>query len=546
MNLFSLLFRTAPGYILLANLAGLIAGITNTALIAVINVTLTRDEVPFLQLVWAFVALCLVVLISKIASQILLVRLSQGTIYNLRMRLCRRILGVPQRRLEELGPHRLLAALTDDVQTITNVLQIFHLVTINSAILIGCMAYLLWLSWPVFLAVVGFLLVGSVTYSLLGRGTMRSLTAAREEQDEMYKHFRALTDGSKELKLHRRRRQAFLTDVLEATAGSYRDHNVTGLTIFAVVATWGQLLFFVLMGLLLFALPLVYEVSAEILTGYILTILFMMSPLELFLSILPAVGRGNVAYKKVEQLGMSLAAEEAEEGEVTEVPGEPSWQRLELDAVAHEYFHEKENETWTLGPLNLRLEPGELVFLVGGNGSGKTTLAKVLIGLYAPTDGEIRLDGRPITDENREAYRQLFSVVFSDFFLFEQLLGLEAVDADDRAREYLSRLQLDHKVKIDGNRLSTTDLSQGQRKRLALLTAYLEDRPIYVFDEWAADQDPVFKEIFYRQLLPELKARGKGTLIISHDDHYYDVADRIVKLDYGQVESDRQVTQPAA
>ena len=540
MSLFSLLFRASPRYIVLASLTGLVAGVSNTSLIAVANLALTTGGSSFSSptLIWGFVGLCLVLLISKIASQVLLIRLSQGTIYNLRMRLCRRILGVPLRQLEEVGSPRLLAALTDDIQTITQVLQVFHLICINSAILIGCMIYLIWLSWPVFVAVILFLVTGSVLYSLLARGTVRSLTQARDEQDSMYKHFRALLEGAKELKLHARRRQAFLSDALEPTAQSYRRHNVTGLTIFAVVATWGQLLFFVLMGLLLFALPRAREVTPEVLTGYVLTLLFMMSPLETFLSILPVISRGNVAYKKVATLGMSLEAEGAGEDPVLAPAGKPALRSLDLVAVSHEYHNENENEVWTLGPLDLHLEPGEIVFLIGGNGSGKTTLAKLIAGLYTPKSGEIRLDGQPITDRNREHYRQFFSVVFSDFFLFEQLLGLDAPGGDDLARQYLVRLGLDHKVRIEGNRLSTTELSHGQRKRLALLTAYLEDRPFYVFDEWAADQDPAFKEIFYHRLLPELRARGKAALIISHDEHYYDAADRIVKLDYGRVESD--------
>ncbi|MFY9571046.1 MAG: ABC transporter ATP-binding protein, partial [Blastocatellia bacterium] len=107
------------------------------------------------------------------------------------------------------------------------------------------------------------------------------------------------------------------------------------------------------------------------------------------------------------------------------------------------------------------------------------------------------------------------------------------------ARDYLARLELDNKLEINDGVLSTTNLSQGQRKRLALLTAYMEDRAVYVFDEWAADQDPLFKRVFYYHLLPDLKARGKMVLVISHDDQYYHVADRIVKLEYGKIEYDR-------
>jgi putative pyoverdin transport system ATP-binding/permease protein len=175
------------------------------------------------------------------------------------------------------------------------------------------------------------------------------------------------------------------------------------------------------------------------------------------------------------------------------------------------------------------------VFLVGGNGSGKTTLAKVLAGLYAPESGEIRLNGRTVTASDREAYRQHFSVVFADFYLFERLVGLGRPDLDAQATQYLRHLRLDTKVSVTEGAFSTTELSQGQRKRLALLTAYLEDRPVYLFDEWAADQDPVFKKVFYTQLLPELKARGKTVLVISHDDRYFGMADRVIRLDYGKL-----------
>src|SRR5262249_44489961 len=148
-----------------------------------------------------------------------------------------------------------------------------------------------------------------------------------------------------------------------------------------------------------------------------------------------------------------------------------------------------------------------------------------VVGLYAPTSGEVRLNGRPLIDSDRERYRQLFSVVFSDAYVFEHLLGMKNADIGSQISAYLDRLELAQEVRVEHGKLSTTELSRGQRKRLALLTAYLEDRPIYVFDEWAADQDPRFKALFYTQLLPELKARGKAVLVISHDDRYFHVAD---------------------
>jgi putative pyoverdin transport system ATP-binding/permease protein len=215
------------------------------------------------------------------------------------------------------------------------------------------------------------------------------------------------------------------------------------------------------------------------------------------------------------------------------------FKQIDLQQATHSYQLAGEENPFTLGPIDLSLHPGELVFIVGGNGSGKSTLAKLITGLYVPDRGEIRWDGQIVDDRHREQYRQLFSTVFADFYLFDRFVGLRLVDGDAQAKMYLEKLQLTHKVAIEQGKLSTTALSQGQRKRLALLTAYLEDRPIYLFDEWAADQDPFFREIFYQQLLPELKQRGKAVLVISHDDRYFHLADRLLKLDYGKIVVDR-------
>ena len=182
------------------------------------------------------------------------------------------------------------------------------------------------------------------------------------------------------------------------------------------------------------------------------------------------------------------------------------------------------------------MRSGELIFIVGSNGSGKSTLAKLMTGLYAPQSGEILLDGLPVNETNIEWYRQHFATTFADVYLFDRYLGLEDRQLDPEIQKYLQEFQLDRKVRVTNGVLSTIDLSQGQRKRLALLTAFLEDRPIYLFDEWAADQDPAFREIFYAQMLIELKKRNKLVIVITHDDRYFHLADRILKLNYGRVE----------
>ncbi|HKW29803.1 MAG TPA: cyclic peptide export ABC transporter [Verrucomicrobiae bacterium] len=313
---------------------------------------------------------------------------------------------------------------------------------------------------------------------------------------------------------------------------------------FILAHGWSQLLFFILVGLVLFLLPALQHVNPRALTGYIVATLYLMGPLTGVLGVMAAIGRANVALEKIERLGSSLAAHSSETCLLAKPESKLDFERLELAGVTHSYHHEKDDSHFILGPMNLVFQPGELVFIVGGNGSGKSTLAKIITGLYPPEAGQLRLDGQTISNANRDDYRQLFSTVFSDFYVFETLLGLTGVNLDGRAQNYLAELHLDHKVKVRDGRLSTVDLSQGQRKRLALLTAYLEDRPFYLFDEWASDQDPQFKEIFYRQILPDLKARGKAVVIITHDDRYFCCADRVIKLDYGKLVYDRPTAEP--
>ncbi|MFB7874218.1 ATP-binding cassette domain-containing protein [Nocardia sp. NPDC056064] len=194
-----------------------------------------------------------------------------------------------------------------------------------------------------------------------------------------------------------------------------------------------------------------------------------------------------------------------------------------------------EDSGFRLGPIDLVFEPGQITFIVGGNGSGKSTLAKLITGLYVPRTGSLSLNGERIDHDNIEWYRQNSSAVFTDFHLFEDYLGFDRPGIDEEVQRYLDELQIAHKVTVRDGRLSTVDLSQGQRKRLALLTALLEDRQIYVFDEWAADQEPRFREVFYREILTELKRRGKTVIVITHDDRYFDCADQLVKLDFGLV-----------
>ncbi|MEG4812420.1 cyclic peptide export ABC transporter [Microcoleus sp. F8-D3] len=536
MNVIWLLLKASWLNVSIAILTGLISGGCSAILISLINQAISDNSNG--NLVWYFAGLAVLALVSGVISQFLLIYLSQEAVYNLRLSLSRGILSTPLRNLEELGANRLLATLTDDVGTLSNTIFLIPFLCVDIAVVIGCLTYLSTIYATVFVVVFGFLVLTIGTVQLLLNKMRKFFDLAREEQDILFKHFRSITEGIKELKLHSLRRQEFFTEELQGSADASRDYNVTALNTGAVAMGVGQLLFFMLMGLLLFILPKFVPVSTPVLSAYILTSTYLMSPFNNILQRLPALFRANTSVEKIERMGLALASQ-AEISSTVKLPDTAQWETLELNRVVHSYPGEKEDSNFILGELNLKFHPGQLVFIIGGNGSGKSTLAKLITGLYIPESGKILLDGQPITEENREWYRQHFSAIYSDFYLFERLLGMTNHDLDKQAAEYLREFHLENKVQVKDGVLSTTALSQGQRKRLALLTAYLEDRPIYLFDEWASDQDPFFRDIFYKQLLPELKRRGKTVFAISHDDRYFDLADRAIKLDYGKVEYDR-------
>jgi putative ATP-binding cassette transporter len=173
------------------------------------------------------------------------------------------------------------------------------------------------------------------------------------------------------------------------------------------------------------------------------------------------------------------------------------------------------------------VKPNELLFIVGGNGSGKSTLLKILVGLYAPETGRILLDGEIVHREDLPVYRSLFPIIFTDFHLFDRLYGLQNID-QHVVEDLLAAMRLEHVTRIEDGRFQSTDLSTGQKKRLALIVALLEHRPVLVFDEVAADQDQGFRKYFYEVLLPQLQSEGKTIVAVTHDDHYFHVANRVL------------------
>lgn len=525
------LLRRWKYLLLLAVGAGLISGLATSAIIALINRIYTKGGSEG-HVLFIFIALALLVPSTRVLAQILLTFIAQSAATELRMELSRRVVASELRCLEELGPDRLLTVLVDDVGTISTGLIGIPMLCVQIAIVIGCLFYLGWLSWAGAVGVAVFISAGMASVQLFIRSATSWFTKGREEENQLFKHLRTLIFGIKELKLHDQRREAFLNDPLASTSKRYQMHAVRGNGMFAFATSWANFLFLALMASVLFVAPGVLRLSHAIESGFIITLIYLMVPLDVIGSMLPGIGRIQVGLNSVSSLRLALQASPVTPN--VELMPKLKCHLLQLRQASFRYRC-SEGHGFVLGPLDLSIYPGELLFIAGGNGSGKTTLGKLVVGLYTPDEGHLYCDGDLVTPETRASYRQLFAAVFSDGQLFEGFFGLERTDLDEIATEYLRRLDLADKVHVRNGMLSTLDLSQGQKKRLALLTSYLEDRPIYLFDEWAADQDPGFKDVFYNELLPELKRKGKTVIVISHDDRFYHVADRLVKLAEGRI-----------
>lgn len=525
------LIRQSRLLLLAASVASVVSGICGVLMISRINIALTTEN-HSATLIWSFFGLIVVLMLCRILSSALFERLAQHAMAELRRYISGRVLAAELRQLEVIGSPKIHSALSEHCASVVQFFVTLPSILNNSVVVIGCMIYMLILSWKIFFAAIVMVGLGSLGHYLAQLKAIKFLKKASREQDRLFGHFRALTDGAKELRLNARKRFMFRDELLGKSIEEVRKNRTAGASIFMASSRWGNFLIYAFIGLVLFVLSDNIPNRTQVMTGFALVFFYMMGPLEGLLGAIPRAKVSGVAADRIDEIVKDMP-------EVTLTStvsfSDHSFNSIQLSAVVHRYYHEQSDEMFELGPIDLEFKPGTITFLVGGNGSGKTTLAKLITGLYAPESGAVFLDGVPVDDSNRDNYRQLFSAVFSDFHLFERLLEADCPDLDEAGNRLLHRLHLQNKVKVSDGAFTTQSLSQGQRKRLALVVARLENRPFLVFDEWAADQDPTFKEAFYRELLPELKSAGKTVLVISHDDRYFHLGDRLLKLEQGRL-----------
>jgi putative ATP-binding cassette transporter len=370
---------------------------------------------------------------------------------------------------------------------------------------------------------------------MLRREGTKQVRISRQKRNDLLDTFRLGLDAVKELKLHSGRREQVLQTFVAGTRELQASVERQSL-FFNGSAVVAQILFYVTLGLAIFNYA-GGTADRRLIVSFGIGIIYLMRPLQGSIQIAQQLAVADIALDRIEELGLTLERAGAwrEDDIISETPAPfrtEEFGRLELSGVTYSYASqpEKTESDFVLGPIDLSLSKGEILFVVGGNGSGKTTFARILAGLYLPTSGSICTNGHTITSEDTGWYCQLFSATFYDFFVFEQSLkGREWSD------EIMGRFKISGRIKTESDRiLNSSELSLGERKRLALMFAFLDDKPIIILDEWAANQDPNFKEIFYKEILREFRERGKLVVVISHDDRYFSTADKILFLEGGK------------
>ena len=527
MELLRVVYRQYRWPFLMVMALSLASAALGIGLIAFINQRLIETPDISVSVLPEFLGLLLLLMAVTLGSQLALTTLGHHFVFRLRSEFIKRLMDTHVERIEQLGSAALLAGLTSDVRNIT--IAFVRLPELVQGIILtfGSAAYLAWLSpkmlgvtaiWVAITILGGYLLVARV---------YKHMAHLREIEDQLYNDYQTVIEGRKELALNRERAERVYEDTYIPHASDYRRHIIRADTFHLSAVNWSNIMMLGVIGLVFWMANSLGWADTNVAATYSLTLLFLRTPLLSAVGALPTLLSAQVAFNKLRKF--ELAPFEAAFPRSEEAG---KWQTLELRDVVFKYG----DNAFTVGPLNLKIKRGELIFLIGGNGSGKSTMAMLLTGLYHPVSGAIYLDDRQIDAGNLDDYRKLFSAVFTDVWLFDRLLGQQGREANpELVAGWLKRLKMSEKLELDNGTILNLKLSKGQRKRVALLLALAEERDIILLDEWAADQDPHFRREFYQELLPLMQQMGKTIFAISHDDHYFIHADRLLEMRQGHL-----------
>jgi putative ATP-binding cassette transporter len=513
-----------------------VAGLSSAGVLATINAA--ADSVSKHQSTtfyfFVFVAIVALYVVSKRFIQLTSIRETEQIIHRIRVRIVDKVMKSDLIALERIGHNNIFASAGKETQTISQAAFMLTNAAESFAMLIFSVLYLAWLSMPAFVIGVAFTSFAVMIHLRQMRGIDRELRDAIDQENTCLDELSDFLDGFKEAKVNAPR-AADMQRFFLAQSSRAAHSKVTSQSRMAEHFTLTQVMFYMLIATMVFVVPIFADAFAGVVVKTATSVLFMIGSITTLVSSLPMLAQANAAANNIRAMENQLNKASRASPPMKEPIA--AFREIAFRSVTFRHHDATGDESFAEGPIDLTLRAGETVFVTGGNGSGKSTMMKLLIGLYQPSGGTIEVDGKPISDEMLEAYRNMFAVVFSDYHLFKKLYGMMEM-AQAKIDALLDLLEIRDKTQVSAGEFSTLDLSGGQRKRIALLVALLEDKPVIVLDEWAADQDPVFRRKFYEEMLPELKRQGKTIVAITHDDQYYRLADRQIKLEYGRIASD--------
>lgn len=527
------------GRVAAAVVLGLVSGAGTAAIVASLNMVIVGQFVDLDVLGLRFLISLAALVVGGFLSSYILIDISQKTSMKLRIYLSEKISLLSFADIEKRGSAKLLSALSGDVQSLSKVISIIPGLVISSAMVVGCLIYLAILSLEYFAIVIFGVGAGLWMHGFFARRAKPFLHKVRDSRDSLFSFYRTLTIGSKELQLNREHLQKFLADDIGVAALEIRTQNAAAAKKYVLATVSMQIAFFSIIGVIAFILG--PKTEPVVRSGYILTTLFLVGPINHLLTMVDTWAGANVAVVKLYKLGLLNQASDDGGGSRNFSQEVINFDEIRFDGVVYDHYIDYSSEPeFRVGPIDLSFRQNEIVFITGGNGSGKSTLLKLLTGLYSPSSGTIKLDGQPLLANKVDAYRQNFSAVFFDFHIFRRLFNT-SVDSDkELLKLWMQKLDLSESVLREIAWEGQLPLSQGQQRRLALIAALLSDKKYFVFDEWAADQDKYYRDFFYKDLIHDLKRQGKGVIVVSHDESYYAMADKIIRLDMGLVESESE------
>jgi putative ATP-binding cassette transporter len=520
-----------------------VAGIANVALLASVNVAVQLSSDEQLRALILFVLLIALYALCALYTGRRTSELIEAGLHRIKVRVGERIAKAELEALERVKAAEICDRITENTTFITERSGAIATMMQSMTIMVFAIGYVAWLSPPAF-ALVGLLCgAGAMMFVLLRREFVVHVQQTARQRITFFERLADMLSGSKEIRFSRRRSREVREDII-AASDALRAAGTKSSNLMADGMLLGEGVLFALLTAVVYVLRSHVEVDARLLTRLVAAVMFIWGPfMGLTLGVLPYI-RSNIALGQIDALEQKLEA--ALQEEKPEQKAEDPWKgrvtAIEARDIEYSYPADNGGERFHIGPLSLTLEAGQIVFIVGGNGSGKSTFLKVLTGLYAPSAGSLRASGVAVGRENVVWFRDMISAIFSDFHLFTKLYGLAGVE-EEAVHRLLALMQLEEKTSFAHRKFTKLTLSTGQRKRIAMVVALLEDRPICVFDEWAADQDVQFRRYFYEELLPSLRRAGKLVIVVSHDDRYFHCADRVIKMEYGKI---RSIEEPRA